>query len=156
MIVCEIGNMEKREDQLDRLGEAVKWWSEQKRIIKQRKDMGVVKYKTDRMIDRMRDYQTKLSLSQIAAEEPAVLPSELRYVEAFPFEMNYRTAHREMEVPLKRLSEYKRKIININDNRLLEDEPRQNEKVTYPMPKKVDPHEELHEAANDNEQTQPL
>lgn len=72
----------------------------------------------------------------------------MRYVEAFPFEMNYRTAHREMDVPVKRLSEYKRKIININDNRLLEEEPKKNEKVTYPVPKKVDPHEELNEAGN--------
>lgn len=75
VIVCEIGNMDKREDQVDRLNEAVKWWSEQKRIIKQRKDLGVVKYKTDRMIDRMREHQTRLSLSQVVAEEPAVLPN---------------------------------------------------------------------------------
>lgn len=50
----------------------------------------------------------------------------MRYVEAFPFEMSYRTVHREMDVPVKRLSEYKRKIININDNRLVEDEPKKN------------------------------
>ena len=75
VIVCEIGNMAKREDQVDRMNEAVRWWTEQKRIIKQRKDMGVVKYKTDRMIDRMREYQTRLSLSQVVEEEPAVLPN---------------------------------------------------------------------------------
>lgn len=75
VIVCEIGNMDKREDQVDRLNEAVRWWAEQKRIIKQRKDLGVVKYKTDRMIDRMREYQTRLSLSQVVEEEPAVLPN---------------------------------------------------------------------------------
>jgi hypothetical protein len=75
VIVAEIGNMVNREDQISRLNEAVKWWGEQKRIIKQRKEMGVVKYKTDRKIDKLRDYQTKLSLSQIAKEEPSVLPN---------------------------------------------------------------------------------
>lgn len=34
--------------------------------------------------------------------------------------MGYRSAHKEMEVPLKRLTEYKRKIININDSTLME------------------------------------
>ncbi len=37
VIVCEIGNMETREDQINRLNETAKWWSDQKRIIKQRK-----------------------------------------------------------------------------------------------------------------------
>lgn len=27
VIVCEIGNMDKREDQVDRMNEAVKWWN---------------------------------------------------------------------------------------------------------------------------------
>lgn len=48
-----------------------------------------------------------------------------------------------MDVPIKRLTEYKRKIININDNSLLDtDNPTaKGEKVTYPMPKKIEPPE---------------
>jgi hypothetical protein len=54
-----------------------------------------------------------------------------------------------MDVPLKRLSEYKRKVININENNLMEEDYlKGREKVTYPMPKKVEPHEELHEQIN--------
>lgn len=34
----------------------------------------------------------------------------------FPYDMEYRTVHKQMDMPIKRLSEYKRKIININDN----------------------------------------
>ena len=44
-----------------------------------------------------------------------------------------------MDVPIKRLTYYKRKITNINDNSLLETDipSAKGEKVTYPMPKKI-------------------
>jgi len=38
----------------ERLNETMIWWKEQKRMIKQRKDLGVVKYKTDRLMDKAR------------------------------------------------------------------------------------------------------
>ncbi len=61
--------------------------------------------------------------------------------------MKYRTSHREMDVPARRLSEYKRKIINISET--LADEPEhKGPLVTYPMPKKIDPPEEIHEQPN--------
>lgn len=37
--------------------------------------MGVVKYKTDRTIDKLRDYQTKLSLSNHTIEPQPILPN---------------------------------------------------------------------------------
>jgi hypothetical protein len=61
----------------------------------------------------------------------------------FPFEMEYRSVHKEYEVPLKRLAEYKRKVININDSQYMEDEAKTiKEKVNYPRPKKYEPPEE--------------
>lgn len=46
--------MDARDDQLNRLKQTYKWWNEQRRIIKQRKELGVVKYKTDRNIEKLR------------------------------------------------------------------------------------------------------
>ena len=37
-----------------RLEETWKWWAEQKRKVKQRKDLGVIKYKTDRKVEKLR------------------------------------------------------------------------------------------------------
>lgn len=52
-----------------------------------------------------------------------------------------------MDVPARRLSEYKRKIINISENMM--DEPeRKGSLVTYPKPKKIEPPEEIHEQPN--------
>jgi hypothetical protein len=45
-----------------------------------------------------------------------------------------------MDVPVKRLPEYKRKVINISEALMEEPEAKVGEKVTYPMPKKVEPH----------------
>lgn len=146
-VVGELGNMESREDQVARMGEAEKWWIEQRRIIKQRKDLGVVKYKTDKKIDRLREQRSRMAKSMVA-EESTVLPNEARYAEVFPYEMKHRTAHGEMEVPVRRLSEYKRKIININEGLMDEPEAKGGEKVTYPRPKKVEQHEELHDEQN--------
>lgn len=39
----------------------MKWWNDQKRIIKQRKDLGVVKYKTDKQMDKVRVILEKMS-----------------------------------------------------------------------------------------------
>ncbi len=52
-----------------------------------------------------------------------------------------------MNVPIKRLAEYKRKIININENTMIEAEnpSDKRDKVTYPMPKKIQPPEEIHD-----------
>lgn len=138
VVLAEIGNMESKADQLSRLVETGKWWAEQRRIIKQRKDLGVVKYKTDKKIDKLRDYRDRMARSMVVEEEKNVLPNEIRFAEVFPFEMSHRTAHREMDVPVKRLTEYKRKIINISDAHLMEEnDVKSGEKVTYPRPKKV-------------------
>ncbi len=61
-----MGNMGVKEDQMAQLGEVEKWWSEQKRIVKQRQDLGIVKYKTDKKIDRLRDYRNRMAKSVVA------------------------------------------------------------------------------------------
>ncbi len=73
--------------------------------------------------------------------EPENLPNEKRYAEVFPFEMNYRTAHKEMNIPIRRLSEYKRKLINISDTHFLDNEEskKKRERVLYPTPKRYIP-----------------
>lgn len=57
--------------------------------------------------------------------------------------MNYRTAHKEMNIPIRRLSEYKRKLINISDTHFLDNEEskKKHEKVLYPVPKRYIPTE---------------
>lgn len=57
-----------------------------------------------------------------------------------------------MEVPIKRLPEYKRKVINITENIMEDPEVKAREKVTYPKPKKIEPHEELHDSQNPESQ----
>lgn len=83
-LVAELSNMAVKEDQLVQLSEVEKWWAEQKRIIKQREDLGIVKYKTDRKIDKLRDYRSRMAKSFVA-EESSTLPNEIRYAEVFPF-----------------------------------------------------------------------
>jgi hypothetical protein len=46
--------MDTQYDMVSRLEESWNWWKEQRRIIMQRKDLGIVKYKTDRQTDRLR------------------------------------------------------------------------------------------------------
>jgi hypothetical protein len=65
VIVCDLVNMETREDQVHQLGETWKWWCDQRRIIKQRKELGVVKYKTDKVIDRARAYRDKMNTTDV-------------------------------------------------------------------------------------------
>lgn len=50
---------------LTRLEEVWKWWGEQKRKIKQRKDLGVIKYKADRQTEKLRDYRERMSKSEV-------------------------------------------------------------------------------------------
>jgi hypothetical protein len=52
----------------------------------------VVKYKTDRKIDRLRQQRSRMAKSMVV-EDSTILPNEARYAEVFPFEMKYRTAH---------------------------------------------------------------
>jgi hypothetical protein len=66
--------MAAKEDQVAQLGELEKWWGEQKRIVKQRQDLGIVKYKTDKKIDRLRDYRSRMAKS-VVVEESTVLPN---------------------------------------------------------------------------------
>jgi hypothetical protein len=68
IMVEEISNMASKEDQVARLAEALKWWGDQRRIIKQRKDLGVVKYKTDKKIDRLREYRGRMAKSMVVEE----------------------------------------------------------------------------------------
>jgi hypothetical protein len=84
----------------------------------------------------------------MVVEESSALPNEIRYAEVFPFEMKHRTAHREMEVPIKRLPEYKRKIINISEALIEEPVAKSGEKVTYPRPKKIELPEEIRDELN--------
>jgi len=49
-IVCDLANLDTREVMIARLEETWQWWQEQRRRVKQRKDLGVVKYKTDREV----------------------------------------------------------------------------------------------------------
>ena len=135
-VVAEIGHMQVRKGQMRQIFQAEKWWAEQRRIIKQRKDLGIVKYKTDKKIDRLREYRSRMANSMILEEGPA-LPNEVRYAEELPFQMKYRTAHREMDLPTKRLPEYKRKIINISEALLDEPPVQTSQTVTYPRPKKI-------------------
>lgn len=44
----------------------------------------MVKYKTDKKIDRLREYRGRMARSAVI-EENALLPNELRFVEVFPF-----------------------------------------------------------------------
>lgn len=83
-LVGELSNMAAKEDQVAQLAEVDKWWSEQKRIIKQREDLGIVKYKTDKKIDKFRDYRNRMAKSFVA-EESSALPNEIRYAEVLPF-----------------------------------------------------------------------
>lgn len=75
VMLGEIGNMESRADQVARLAETGKWWVEQRRIIQQRKDLGIVKYKTDKMVDRLREYRTRMAKSMMVPEETPILPN---------------------------------------------------------------------------------
>jgi hypothetical protein len=83
-LVGELSNMAVKEDQVGQLGELDKWWAEQKRIVKQREDLGIVKYKTDKKVDKLRDYRNRMARSFVA-EESSTLPNEIRYAEVFPF-----------------------------------------------------------------------
>lgn len=76
--------------------------------------------------------------------ESHTLPNEVRFAEIEPYENKHRTAHKEMEVPLKRLAEYKVKRINIIDAHLkdIEEPSNKQDKVLYPRPKKYVPPEE--------------
>jgi hypothetical protein len=46
-----------------RLEEIWSWWGEQKRKIRQRKDLGVIKYKTDRQTEKLRELRERMSQS---------------------------------------------------------------------------------------------
>lgn len=50
-----------------RLEEVWKWWGEQKRKIKQRKDMGMIKYKADRHTEKLRNFRERMSKSEVRA-----------------------------------------------------------------------------------------
>jgi hypothetical protein len=49
-----LANLDTREVMTVRLEETWQWWLEQKRKVKQREDLGVIKYKTDREVERIR------------------------------------------------------------------------------------------------------
>jgi flagellar motor switch protein FliM len=63
-----------------RLEEIWSWWGEQKRKIRQRKDLGVIKYKTDRQTEKLRELRERMSQSEVAVEARN-LPNEIRFSE---------------------------------------------------------------------------
>lgn len=63
-----------------RLEEIWNWWGEQKRKVKQRKDLGVVKYKTDRQTEKLRELRERMSQSEVVVEARN-LPNEIRFSE---------------------------------------------------------------------------
>lgn len=70
-----------------------KWWTEQRRIIKQRQQQGAAKYKIDRTVEKAKIMREKMKSVDIAGT-PSTLPNDIRFVEVFPYEMDYRTAHK--------------------------------------------------------------
>ena len=56
-----------------RLEEVWKWWGEQKRKIKQRKDMGMIKYKADRHTEKLKNFRERMSKSEV--KESGNLPN---------------------------------------------------------------------------------
>lgn len=62
-MVSDLANIDQKDDMVARLEDLREWWTEQCRKIRQRKDRGVIKYKTDRHIDKLRDYRERMSHS---------------------------------------------------------------------------------------------
>lgn len=54
-----------------------------------------------------------------------------------PFFRHYRTNHKDQEIASKRIKEYKRKVININ-NFIEGTEEKRLQRVLYPMPPKIE------------------
>ena len=63
VIMGEMGSLETKDEQVRQLREVWSWWLEQKRKVKQRKDQGMVKYKTDRKLEKARLYRSQMTQS---------------------------------------------------------------------------------------------
>lgn len=133
-LASDFANLDARKDILVQLEVTWKWWGEQRRKIKQRKDLGVVKYRVDRQVDKLREYRQRMSHSEVIGQKGS-LPNEIRYAEIMPYDNKHRTAHKEMDLPLRRLAEYKIKKLHIieTSNELA---TWQLDRVLYPKPKK--------------------
>lgn len=110
-ILGEINAMTNKTIQLDRLKVTKEWLDEQEKVLSQRKEQGVIRYKADKRRG------ASMNSSPERYEEPKTerlnIPSEVLATTMLPYNKKWRSAHREHGIPTERIKEFKRKILNI-------------------------------------------
>jgi hypothetical protein len=110
-ILGEINAMTNKTIQLDRLKVTKEWLDEQEKVLSQRKEQGVIRYKADKRRG------ASMNSSPERYEEPKTerlnIPSEVLATTMLPYNKKWRSAHQEHGIPTERIKEFKRKILNI-------------------------------------------
>ena len=133
--MCDLPYIQTKDDQISRLEEIMVYYKEQEKLINQRKDQGYVRYQVTK---ETRNNPPPEKQVQPVSQEVSTddLPSKKIEKQSLPYRRGWRTAHKELDIPARRLNEYKRKMLNIAPFIEVKEE-KKAPKITYPKPPKI-------------------